>query len=436
MLRTLPQTRLSQRLTMTPQMQLAIRLLTEPIMELQARINEALNENVFLEIHESAEWTVTERMGLPNMSSNGVELTTDDATLSDYLLWQLQLENLGASNTVIGHAIIDSIDENGYLTADFETIRDTVAPEVMASVDGIETVLRLVQQLEPAGVGARSLEECLLLQLTQLDPGIPGLELACSIVKKEKLVELFVSQEFNRLKQEFGASDEDLHNAIALVRNCDPYPCGSINAPTAETVIPDVFVRQIGNNLIVEINHSPLPQLKINETYANALGNEGGYAEYRAQLNQARWLIQSLKKRNETLHEVALTIVEQQKEFFERGEEYMRPMVHRDVAQVIEKHESTVSRVTANKYMHTPRGTFEFRYFFSSHLNSDSGRKSSKAVRAKIRQFVNDENLRKPLSDNQIKHLLSDAGIRVARRTIAKYREKMGIPSSTKRKGN
>ena len=249
-------------------------------------------------------------------------------------------------------------------------------------------------------------------------------------------MELFVSQEFNRLKQEFGASDEDLHNAIALVRNCDPYPCGSINAPTAETVIPDVFVRQIGNNLIVEINHSPLPQLKINETYANALGNEGGYAEYRAQLNQARWLIQSLKKRNETLHEVALTIVEQQKEFFERGEEYMRPMVHRDVAQVIEKHESTVSRVTANKYMHTPRGTFEFRYFFSSHLNSDSGRKSSKAVRAKIRQFVNDENLRKPLSDNQIKHLLSDAGIRVARRTIAKYREEMGIPSSTKRKGN
>ena len=425
---------------MTPQMQQAIRLLQVPTLDLKAQIDGALNENVFLESEEAeipeAESYVPERTGPSNLPSDSIDRITYKETLPDYLNKQLKLESLGERENAIGYTIIDSIDENGYLTAGLPAIRDTVAPEMVVSIDEIEAVLERVQQLDPAGVGARTSEECLLIQLKQLDSGIPGLELACSIVEKKKLVDLNFSKEFNQLKQEFGASDEDWYKATALIKNCELHPCGSINVPAAQTMIPDVFVRQVDDCLKVVLNDAFIPQLKIIKKYADALrGDKKSYTELNQQLIAAEWWVQSLEKRRETLEKVALSIVRQQKEFFEKGPEHMRPMVHRDIAEVIEMNESTVSRIAATKWMQTPRGPLEFSYFFSSGLNSSSGKKSSTAVRAIIRKLINDEDKARPLSDKKISTiLLSDFGINVATRTVAKYRKKDGIPSSTKRK--
>ena len=440
MVRPALQLKPSLRLRMTPQMQQAIRLLQVPILDLKAQIDEALNENVFLgieetEIHE-AEPYVLEHTGLPNLPSDSIDRITYNETLPDYLNKQLRLENLGERKNKIGYAIIDSINENGYLTADLPAIQDTVAPEMVVSIDEIEAVLEQIQQLEPVGVGARTLKECLLLQLKQLDSGIPGLKLARSIVEKEKLVDLHFIKEFDRLKQELGASDKDWHKAIALIKNCEPHPCGSINAPTAQTMIPDVFVRQVDDCLKIVLNDAFIPQLKIIKKYADALrGKEKRYTEMNQQLIAAEWWVKSLKKRKETMQEVTLAIVKQQKEFFEKGPEYMRPMVHRDIAQDIEMNESTVSRIAATKWMQTPRGPLKFSYFFSSGLDSNAGKKSSTAVRAIIQKLINDENKSRPLSDRKISVLLSDKGINVAPRTVTKYRKKDGIPSSIKRKG-
>ncbi len=440
MVRPALQLKPSLQLRMTPQMQQAIRLLQVPILDLKAQIDEALNENVFLgieetEIHE-AEPYVLEHTGLPNLPSDSIDRITYNETLPDYLNKQLRLENLGERKNKIGYAIIDSINENGYLTAGLPAIQDTVAPEMVVSIDEIEAVLEQIQQLEPVGVGARTLKECLLLQLKQLDSGIPGLKLARSIVEKEKLVDLHFIKEFDRLKQELGASDKDWHKAIALIKNCEPHPCGSINAPTAQTMIPDVFVRQVDDCLKIVLNDAFIPQLKIIKKYADALrGNEKRYTEMNQQLIAAEWWVKSLKKRKETMQEVTLAIVKQQKEFFEKGPEYMRPMVHRDIAQDIEMNESTVSRIAATKWMQTPRGPLKFSYFFSSGLDSNAGKKSSTAVRAIIQKLINDENKSRPLSDRKISVLLSDKGINVAPRTVTKYRKKDGIPSSIKRKG-
>ena len=426
----------SLKLRMTPQMQQAIRLLQLPILDLKALIDEALNENVFLESEEAeipeAESYALEHTGPSNLPSDGIDRITYKETLPDYLNKQL---NLGEHKNKIGYAIIDSIDENGYLTADLPAIRDTVAPEMVVSIGEIEAVLEQIQQLDPAGVGARTSEECVLIQLKQLDSGIPGLELACSIVEKEKLVDLNFSKEFDRLKQELGASDEDWYEAIALIKNCELHPCKSINAPTAQTMIPDVFVRQVDDSLKVVLNDAFMPQLKINQIYAKALrGNEKRFTELNQQLIAAKWLVQSLEERRKTLQKAALPIVRQQKEFFEKGPEYMRPMVHRDIAQAIEMNESTVSRIAATKWMQTPRGPLEFSYFFSSGLNSSSGKKSSTAVRAIIQKLINNENKRHPLSDKKIADLLLDKEIHVAPRTVTKYRKKDGIPKSTERK--
>lgn len=468
MLKPSLQLRLSQQLTMTPQLQQAIRLLQLPIMDLQSQIQEALDQNVMLEVDEpeagepmespapeaenetaelpdvsvdvpsEAQWSDTQRTGPSETPSNfeprGSFEYADhsEETLADHLLWQLELENLDPRTTAIGQAIIDTINEDGYLMDDLEAIRATLVPDVVASVEEIESVLGLVQKLDPVGVGARSVSECVLLQLGQLEPDTPGLQLARSIASDH--LELVARHQFSALKRRFSASDDELDNALALVRSCHPRPGASINAPAAEYVVPDVFVRRTDGNWVVELNNSIAPQLRVNQTYAGSLGRNGEYDVLRAQLQEARWLIRSLEIRNETLLKVALTIVQRQADFLENGEEYMRPMVLRDVAEAIEMHESTVSRVTTNKYMHTPRGIFEFRYFFSSHLASDEGEQSSTAVRAKIRKLIGGEDPEKPLSDNQIARLLSEEGIKVARRTVAKYREGMKIPSSSERK--
>lgn len=454
---------------MTPQLQQAIRLLQLPVMELQTQILDALEQNIMLEadeptgvdaaeagetpdtgtaegadetreveIADETDWDEVQRTGpsdAPRSSDPGLSFDQPDRSeesLADHLLWQLELENLDTRTTTIGQAIIDAINDDGYINEDLDEIRATLAPDVLASVDEIEAVLGIIQNFDPVGVGARSVSECVLLQLKQLDAGTPGLELAKRIAKEH--LELVAEHQYAQLRRLLHSSEGEIEQALALVRGAHPRPGASIYAPAAEYVVPDVFVRKIDGNWIVELNGDLAPRLKVNNLYAGSLGRGGEYDQLKVQLQEARWLIRSLEIRNETLLKVAQTIVQRQTDFLEHGEEHMRPMVLRDVADAIEMHESTVSRVTTNKYMHTPRGIFEFRYFFSSHVAGDEGEQSSIAVRAKIRKLISGEDPAKPMSDNQIASLLSDDGVKVARRTVAKYREAMNIPSSSERR--
>ena len=469
MLKPSLQLRLSQQLTMTPQLQQAIRLLQLPVMDLRSQIHEALEQNVMLDVEENnnstiiealpditaaentrgdtqveavsdSEWAETPRTGLgdsPYSSSDfrGQQEYADRSgqNLSEHLLWQLELENLDDQAIAVGQAIIDAINDDGYLVDDLDTIQTTLLPEINASTDEIEAVLHLVQRLDPVGVGARSVSECVSLQLSQLEADTPGLALAKAIATD--YLEMVADHQFNSLKRRLNASDDELDHALALVRGCHPRPGASINAPAADYVVPDVYVRQVDGRWLVELNGSVSPNLKVNQAYAGSLGRNGDYDVLRAQLQEARWLIRSLEIRNDTLLRVATCIVERQKEFLEHGEEHMRPMVLRDVAEAVEMHESTISRVTANKYMHTPRGVFEFRFFFSSHVSGDDGsEQSSTAVRAKIRKLISQEKPERPLSDSRIAKLLEEDGIKVARRTVAKYREALKIPSSSERR--
>jgi RNA polymerase sigma-54 factor len=375
----------------------------------------------------------------PVPSSNGAEAPTrqdfadlSGETLTDHLLWQLELENLDERRTAIGQAVIDAVNEDGYLMDSLETVRATLAPDIDCSIEEVEALLALVQRFDPTGVGARSVSECVLLQLAQFAADRPGIELAKQIA--EDSLELVAEQQFAALRRHLNASDEELHDAIALVRACHPRPGSAIHATASEYVVPDVYVRRADGVWTVELNQSMAPQLRVNQSYASSLGRSGAYDVLRSQLQEARWLIRSLEIRNETLLKVALTIVQRQTEFLEHGEEHMRPMVLKDIAEAIEMHESTVSRVTTNKFMHTPRGVFEFRYFFSSHLAGEDGEQSSTAVRAKIKKLISTEKPEKPFSDNQLAKILSKEGIKVARRTVAKYREGMNIPSSSERK--
>jgi len=478
MLKPSLQLKLTQQLTMTPQLQQAIRLLQLPIMELQTQIQQALDENVMLEAEDpeapaeatengadadetdagadpeefvedtppaevavasEAEWGDTQKTGPTEAPKSSEPPTTfeyadrSEETLRDHLLWQLELENLDPRTTAIGQAIIDAVNDDGYLTDDLEMIRATLAPDVVATAEEVEKVLvELVQQFDPAGVGARTVGECVLLQLAQLAPDTLGLPLARTIATEH--LPLVAERQYGQIKRLLKVSDEELEVAIALVRSCHPRPGAAVFAPAADYIVPDVFVRRSDGHWVVELNNAVSPQLRVNQIYASSLGRGEEYDVLRTQLQEARWLIRSLEIRNETLLKVALTIVQRQTEFLELGEEHMRPMVLRDIAETIEMHESTVSRVTTNKYMHTPRGVFEFRYFFSSHVAGEEGDQSSTAVRAKIRKLVGGEDPGKPLSDNQIAEILSKEGITVARRTVAKYREAMKIASSSDRK--
>ena len=463
MLKPSLQLKLSQQLTMTPQLQQAIRLLQMPVMELQTQIQQALDENVMLEVEEAetsgaesdtneadsderdeitaaieAEWEDRQTIDMPSQRSTADTPDSRDfadlsgESLADHLLWQLELERLDEHRTAIGRAIIDAINDDGYVTDELETIQTTLLPEIVCTLDEIEIMLARIQRFDPTGVGARSVSECVSLQLAQLDPETPGLELARSIAASS--LDLVAEHQFSTLRRRLGTSEEALHDAIGLVRACHPRPGAAVHAPTSDYVVPDVFVRKADGVWIVELNQSMAPQIKVNQTYASSLGRNGDYDVLRTQLQEARWLIRSLEIRNETLLKVALTIVQRQTDFLEHGEEFMRPMVLKDIAEAIEMHESTVSRVTTNKYMHTPRGVFEFRYFFSSHLASTEGEQSSVAVRAKIKKLIGAEMPEKPLSDNQLAKLLSAEGIKVARRTVAKYREGMNIPSSSERR--
>jgi RNA polymerase sigma-54 factor len=451
MLKPSLQPKLSQQLKMTPQLQQALRLLQLPILALEAYILEALDENVMLEKVEDLDeidvidpdWTDTQTTKVSDKPTDPKSQSPNDdqwilplqETLTDHLLWQLDLSDLSSRTKTIGQVVIGGIDENGYLEDNTETIQSTLAPDLASDIDEIEEVIKLVQKFDPAGVGARSPSECISLQLDQLDPSTPGLILARTIAYKH--LELYANhkRQPKTLSQLLQVSDKDFENALLLVKNCNPHPGASINAPIAEYVVPDVYVQEKNGSWIVKVNNSVVSQLRINQIYAKALGRKGEYDEkLSTQLIEAKWLIRSLKEREETLRKVATTIVDRQKEFLWYGEEYMRPMVFRDIAEAIGVVESTVSRVIKDKYMNTPRGTVPFRSFFSSHLSSDDGEKSSTAVKAKIRKLISAENPMNPLSDEKVTKSLSENGIKISRRAVAKYRKEMKIASSSQRK--
>ena len=459
MLKPSLQLKLGQSLTMTPQLQQAIRLLQLPVLDLNAEIQEALEENIMLEMEDlpdlpqtSAESTAeietlksedfwqtrsAERTQDGGWNGEGRPISdfADESgqTLREHLLWQLEMEHFTPREVIIGEAIIDSINDDGYLTADLGEIYASLDKESAVVESEIERTLTKIQRLDPVGVGARSISECIVLQLSQLEWETPGLQLAISIASDH--LDLVAIRDYGELRRSLRTSEDDLHEALALVRGCNPKPGLAVSPPSTEYVIPDVFVRKIDNRWQVEISPTGVPRLSVNQQYAKLLRGSGEHAVLKSQLQEARWLIRSLEIRNETLLKVATSIVERQTEFLEHGDESMKPMVLRDVAEEIGMHESTISRVTTNKYMHTPRGVFEFKYFFSSHLSSASGEdQSSTSVRAKIRKLIGAENPKKPLSDSKITNLLKEGGISVARRTVAKYREAMNIPSSSDRR--
>ena len=459
MLKPSLQLKLGQSLTMTPQLQQAIRLLQLPVLDLHAEIQEALEENIMLEVEDlpdlpktSAEttaeveaikaddqWqaTAAERTQDSGWNGEGRPMSefADESgqTLREHLLWQLEMEHFSPREVVIGEALIDSINDDGYLTADIDEISSSLDEEPPVDDTEIERTLTKIQRLDPVGIGARSIGECLVLQLSQLEWATPGLQLAITIATDH--LDLVANRDFAELRRVLRSTEDELHEAVALVRGCNPKPGLAVSPAATEYVIPDVFVRKIDNHWQVEISPTGVPRLSVNQQYARLLRGSSEHAVLKSQLQEARWLIRSLEIRNETLLKVATSIVTRQTEFLEHGEESMKPMVLKDIAEEIGMHESTISRVTTNKYMHTPRGVFEFKYFFSSHLSSASGEdQSSTSVRAKIRKLIAGENPQKPLSDSKITNLLKTDGISVARRTVAKYREGMNIPSSSERR--
>ena len=291
----------------------------------------------------------------------------------------------------------------------------------------------LVQMLDPAGVGARSLSECLLLQLAQFDRATPELELANQIAGQH--LELLALRDPGPLRAVLGADDESVATAIALVRSCHPRPGSAVSTSAPEYIVPDLFVRRTDRGWSVEINPATVPRVRVNEGYASLIGRNSVHTSMRTQLQEARWLLKSLEIRNDTMLKVGRAIVERQSAFLELGDEHMRPMILKDIAEAISMHESTISRITSGKYMLTPRGVFELRYFFSSQVEGGDGTgTSSTAIRAKIRKLIRDEDASAPLSDNRLAEILSGEGIPVARRTVAKYREAIGIAPSAERR--
>ncbi|MFO6423259.1 RNA polymerase factor sigma-54 [Motilimonas sp. KMU-193] len=475
------QLRLGQQLTMTPQLQQAIRLLQLSTLELQQEIQEAIESNPLLEIEEnehsgdepsydndtSSQLETSEAMAqndipdeLPTdstwddtfttnagSSSTGVGSGGDDsdyiyqgetsANLQDHLIWQMELTPFSETDRAIALAIIDAIDESGYLTVSSEDILESVvSDDLEVELDEVEAVLKRLQHFDPLGVGARSAQECMLIQLNQISPDTPWLAEAIAIIKEH--MDLLANRDYRTLSRKTKLKEEELREVMRLIHTLEPRPGNAVVELDAQYIVPDVSVQKKAGRWVVELNPDSMPKIRVNDQYAafaKQTRNSDDSQFIRSHLQEAKWFIKSLESRNETLMKVANCIVQHQVAFFEYGDEAMKPMVLNDVAEAVEMHESTISRVTTQKFMHTPRGIFELKYFFSSHVATESGGEcSSTAIRALIKKLVAAETPAKPLSDSKITQLLADQGIKVARRTIAKYRESLNIPPSNQRK--
>ena len=477
MLKPTLQLRLGQQLTMTQQLQQAIRLLQLSSLELKEAIQEAYESNPLLETEESevrlgengkvgedsheaptgasdsmsseepgadSEWEdIHEFSYLSGSGYQGedhfdyLESRAAEAhdSLQDHLLWQLELSALSDRDLLVAGTLVNALDESGYLHESLETIHGSLRQADEIELDEIEAVLKFVQRLDPVGCGTRSLRECLDVQLQQMPADLPFQLQARAIVAEH--LDLVGTKNYAKLSARSGFSIEEIEGAVELIQTLHPKPGDLINTQKSEYIVPDVYVEKHGQAWKVRLNPYTTPKLSINSVYSNMIKTlANSEADYmRGQLQEARWLIKSIQRRNQTLVRVATSIVRHQQDFFEYGEEAMQPLVLKDIADEIDMHESTVSRITTNKYMDSPKGIFEFKYFFSSHVSTnDGGVCSAIAIKAMIKKLVQEENRAKPLSDHKIAGLLEQKGISVARRTIAKYRESLTIPSSSQRR--
>ncbi len=359
-----------------------------------------------------------------------------EETLKDHLLWQLNLTRVSPNDQLIAESIIDAVNADGLLGQTLEDILDGLDPELEIELDEVVAVLHLLQSFDPTGICARDLRECLLLQLKELPEDTAWRSEALIVIGDH--MELLGNRDFNGVCRRAKLEESDLAEVIRLIQTLNPRPGAALEPSNTEYVVPDVFVRKRHNRWTVDLNAESMPRLRINGTYAGMIKRADSSADnqfLKDNLQEARWFLKSLQSRNETLLKVVTKIVEHQRAFLEYGPEAMKPLVLHDIADAIGMHESTISRVTTRKYMHTPRGVFELKYFFSSHVGTATGGEvSSTAIRALIRKLTDEEDPRKPLSDSRIAQILGKQDIQVARRTIAKYRESMAIPQSNERK--
>ncbi|MEP6678494.1 MAG: RNA polymerase factor sigma-54 [Betaproteobacteria bacterium] len=486
------QLKLSQHLTLTPQLQQSIRLLQLSTIELNQEVERLLQENPLLERAEAEEDpTRAEEVPLagPNRLSESTEHSApdvpdsnaaeargahDDApevadftdyggsggggdwggggggggddddfypqqvatnSLRDHLNEQLRSMSLELRDRQIVAALIDALDDDGYLPASLEEIAELFPAELEIEPEELSIALKYVQSFDPAGVGARDCAECLALQLKTLPPETPHRADALKVVDGN--LELLANRDFTKLKRLLHVDDAGVRSVRELIRSLNPRPGSAFTKAEANYVIPDVVVRKLRGSWVAALNESAMPKLRLNRIYADILtrNRESSNQQLSAQLQEAKWLIRNVQQRFETILRVAQAIVERQRRFFEHGEVAMRPMVLREIADMLSLHESTISRVTTQKYMLTPRGTFELKYFFGSHVATDTGgAASATAIRALIKQLIAAENAKTPLTDSKIAELLGEQGILVARRTIAKYREALQIPPVNLRK--
>ena len=506
------QLKLGQQLTMTPQLQQAIRLLQLSTLDLQQEIQEAIESNPMLEVHdedsgdnqssdfdsqsnsnenqseqnqkpEADDYQNTTDLNSSSLDTSSSEQNTEDwsenipddlpvdtvwediypnnspssgssseddlgsfesrnsvsESLSDHLQWQLNLTPMSDKDRSIAISIIDSTNVEGYLTASIEEIHEDLfsdEDEDPVELDEVQAVLKRIQHFDPPGVFAKDLPDCLLLQLKQLPVDTTWLGQAKLVISH--YLNLLANRDYAQLLRRSRLKEHELKEVISLIQSLNPRPGESIASPEPEYVVPDVIVKKEKNRWCVELNPEIAPKIRVNNNYASYIkraDNSQDNTYLKDQLQEAKWFIKSLQSRNDTLLKVASQIVSYQQGFLDYGDEAMKPLILHDIAEAVEMHESTISRVTTQKYMHTPRGIFELKYFFSSHVGTASGGEcSSTAIRAIIKKLVSAESAKKPLSDSKISDVLKEQGINVARRTIAKYRESMNIPPSNERK--
>ena len=467
------QLRQSQHLALTPQLQQAIRLLQLSTLEVNQEVARLLDENPMLEREDDdsgqpyaaaahglssentaattgtspqqtgEEWS-REEWGEPSFSAAGTpdddeetrpEVVANTPSLREHLIWQLNMSQLDARDNKIIGLLIDALDENGYLAQPLQEIAELLPQELGVTLDDLETALTQLQNLGEPGVGARDLSECLTLQLKALPEGMPGRELALCITAQ--YLNLLAGRDFARLKKTLQCNDDALRAAQTLIVRLNPKPGAAFGQRAADYVVPDVTVERYQGSWRVRLNTEAMPRLRINQMYASILQQRGekNAQQLSGQLQEARWFIKNLQQRFDTILRVAQAIIDRQRHFLDYGEIAMRPLVLREIAEQLELHESTISRVTTQKFMLTPRGIFELKYFFGSGVATENGGTcSSTAIREFIKQFVSREDTVHPLSDSRMSEILAQQGILVARRTVAKYRESLHILPANLRK--
>lgn len=484
------QLRMSQHLALTPQLQQSIRLLQLSTLELHQELEQILSDNPMLErlddpldnsVRLLADGAIgstpsptadsgtdpqsgaAEEPGSAGESGEGAEMHSateadwsfddvartskapedDDArpqieahetTLREHLLEQMRVSVRALRDRALVELIIDALNENGYLDETLEDIHARLPQELEIELDELTVALKMLQSFDPSGVGARDASECLSIQIRRF-PKVPLVTRRMAVTIVEKHLTLFAQRDFNKLRKLLDCDDEDLREAQHVIRQCNPHPGAAFSAGASDFVVPDVIVKKMKGGWQVILNHEVMPRLRVNALYANILKQNKGEGSLTSQLQEAKWLIKNMRQRFDTILRVAQAIVDRQRNFFSHGEVAMRPLVLREIADTLGLHESTISRVTTQKYMLTPHGMFELKYFFGSHVATEAGGEaSSTAIRALIKQLIGAEDPKNPFSDSKIADMLGEQGMVVARRTVAKYREALRIPPVNLRK--